>query len=127
SYGIAVETGLVGDLVNRGDINILGDRSYAIRTTGAITGDVRLGGTVTARGEDTVGASLEGAVDGRLVIDGAFTVTGFRYTGQLTQRQIDLLDEDDLLVGGPAVRIAADITGGVLLDRANRGTDPDDD
>lgn len=127
SYGIAVETGLVGDLTNFGTINIVGDRSYAVRTTGAVTGDIRLGGTITARGEDSVGASIEGDVNGALIIDGAFTVTGFRYTGRLTQDQIDGLDEDDLLVGGPAVRIAADVTGGVLLDTAHVDQDPEDD
>lgn len=127
SYGIAVETGLVGRLQNFGSINILGDRSYAVRTTAPVTGDVRIGGSITVRGEDSVGASFEDVVDGRLIIDGAFTVTGFRYTGRLTDREIENLDEDDLLIGGPAVRVAADVTGGVLFDRAHVDSDPDDD
>src|SRR5690606_34151897 len=79
------------------------------------------------RGEDTVGASIEGDITGRLIIDGAFSVTGFRYTGPLTAAQIEALDPDDLLVGGPAVRIAANVSGGVLLDSAHQGTDPDED
>lgn len=127
SYGIAVETGLVGRLQNFGSINILGDRSYAVRTTAPVTGDVRIGGSITVRGEDSVGASFEDVVDGRLTIDGSFTVTGFRYTGRLTDQEIENLDEDDLLIGGPAVRVAADVTGGVVFDRAHIDSDPEDD
>lgn len=127
SYGIGIETGLVGNLQNFGSINVLGDRSYGIRATAPITGDVRLGGSITVRGEDSVGASFEDTITGRLIIDGAFQVTGFRYTGALTPEQIERLDEDDLLVGGPAVRIAADVTGGVLFDRAHIDSDPNDD
>jgi hypothetical protein len=116
SYGIFNEAGLTGDLVMRGSVTMTGDGSYAIRSTGNVDGDVWVGGAITARGEDTVGVSLEGDIGGSLRIDGNITVTGFRYTGRSANEEaVEALDEDDLLIGGPAVRISGNVAGGVLL------------
>ncbi|WP_296818278.1 autotransporter domain-containing protein [Brevundimonas sp.] len=129
SAGISVETGLIGNLSNFGAINMTGDQSFGIRTTGQVTGNVWAGGPISARGAGSVGVSIEGGVTGSLTFGGAITATGFRYTGGLTQTQIDRLDADDLLIGGPAVSIASSVGGGVLFDIAhiNDPSDTDDD
>ena len=128
SYGIFNEAGLTGDLVMRGSVTMTGDGSYAIRSTGDVAGDVWVGGAITARGENAVGVSLEGDIGGSLRIDGNITVTGFRYTGRsANQEAVDALDEDDLLIGGPAVRISGNVAGGVLLATTAPPADDDDD
>src|SRR5690606_39839604 len=43
------------------------------------------------------------------------------------QEALDNLDADDLLVGGPALRVAGDVAGGVLLEAAQPDLDPDED
>lgn len=128
SYGIFNEAGLTGDLVMRGSVTMTGDGSHAIRSTGDVAGDVWVGGAITARGENAVGVSLEGDIGGSLRIDGNITVTGFRYTGRsASQEAVDALDEDDLLIGGPAVRISGNVAGGVLLATTAPPADDDDD
>ncbi len=123
SYGIALETDLIGKLQTLGNTRITGDNSYGIRTLGNITGNVYLGGSVVARGGNTRGVSIEGDVDGRLTIQSAISSTGYRYSTRPTETVIAKLDADDLLQGGPAVTIASNIAGGVLLDVRPTETD----
>lgn len=129
SAAISLETGLIGNLHNFGAITITGDQSYGIRTTGLVDGNVWAGGSVSARGAGVVGVSIEGGVTGRATFAGVITATGFRYTGGLNQAQIDRLDADDLLIGGPAVSISSSVAGGVLFDIAhvNNPGNTDDD
>ncbi|MFN4297414.1 MAG: autotransporter domain-containing protein [Brevundimonas sp.] len=128
SYGISNETGLTGDLVSRGSISVTGDGSYGVRSTGDVAGDMWIGGSITVQGENSVGLSVEGDVDGALRIDGNIAATGFRYTTRsANQTALDALDADDLLIGGPAVRIASDIAGGVLLATVAPPVEDDDD
>lgn len=142
SYGVRVESDLQGDLQNLGSVNVLGDESYAIRAQGDINGDVEILGTVTARGEDATGVSLEGDVAGAVKLQGVVNVTGYRYTTAPQSRPttgtvnnavlyLEDLDPEDLLQGGPAVSIAGNVGGGILLDTAptygTGGIEDDDD
>jgi hypothetical protein len=129
STSLSIETDLVGNLLQTGTLNMLGDHSYGLRTTGTISGNVYNGGAVNVLGEGTIGVSIEGAVGGRLTFGGTIVASGFRYTTSLTAAQIRALDADDLLIGGPAVNIAANITGGILFDTRylNNASDDDDD
>lgn len=146
SAGISIEAPLVGDLDVFGAVNVRGDNSYGIRTTGDVTGDVNLTGTVDARGGGVVGIAVDGDVSGRVMVQSTVNVSGFRYTGTLPTRPegyvettendesvlfLDELDPDDLLQGGPAVRIAGNVGAGVLFDAApsyqSGGLEGDDD
>ena len=143
SYGLAVETGLNGKLQSLGTIRATGDNAAAIRTTGPITGNVDLAGTISALGANASGVSIEGDVGGALKIHSSVVATGYRYTtppparpatgsyDNATTLFLDELDADDLLQGGPAVRVGANVAGGVLLDKAlaysAAGIDGDDD
>ena len=146
SAGISVEAPLTGNVDILGAINIFGDNSYGVRNTGTISGDLDITGQIVARGENTVGVAVQGDVGGRLMIESTISASGFRYTGALLQRPDDYvetpqndadflfedeLDPDDLLIGGPAVLVAANVGEGVIFDRGPTysalGIDGDDD
>ncbi len=146
SAGISLEAPLTGHLESFGTINVVGNNSYGIHTTGTVSGDVEVTGSISVRGENAVGVAIDGAVGGRVAISGTITASGFRYTGAIPVRPegyvetsendddivfLDELDPDDLLVGGPAVRIGANVGAGVILDRAPAysaaGIEGDDD
>jgi hypothetical protein len=123
SYGISIESGLIGNLQSQGNIRVFGDNSVAIRTLGAVTGNVSLLGTVTARGLNTSAVSIGGDVGGRLTLQGEINATGYRYTSLGNATFESKLDAEDKLQGGPAVVIAGNVAGGVVVDRAPTDTD----
>ena len=143
SYGLAVESALNGKLQSLGTIRVTGNDSAAIRTTSPISGNVELGGSISALGANASGVSVEGDVGGALKIHSTVVATGYRYTtpppvrpttgtfDNATTVFLDELDADDLLQGGPAVRVGANVAGGVLLDKAlaysEAGIEGDDD
>ena len=53
-------------------------------------------------------------VGGKLVLGNAVTATGYRYTTRPSDTS--KLDADDLLQGGPAVRVQGSVQGGILVD-----------
>ncbi|WP_029087236.1 autotransporter outer membrane beta-barrel domain-containing protein [Brevundimonas aveniformis] len=129
SAAISIETDLIGNLIQSGSITMVGDQSYGLRTTGSVSGIYFAGGQIAVTGAGSVGVSVEGDLAGRLTFGGGITATGFRYTGQLSQTQIERLDADDLLIGGPAVSVSANVGAGILFDlpHLNDTSDTDDD
>ncbi|VXB47587.1 autotransporter outer membrane beta-barrel domain-containing protein [Brevundimonas sp. G8] len=143
SYGLSVESAVNGKLQSLGTVRVTGNDSTAIRTTGPISGNVDLAGSISALGANATGVSIEGDVGGALKIHSSVVATGYRYTtppparpttgtfDNATTLFLDELDADDLLQGGPAVRVGANVAGGVLLDKAlaysDAGIEGDDD
>jgi len=141
SFGIGVETDVVGSIQSLGTIGVLGDNSTGIRVAGDVSGDVEVLGSVTANGAGSQGLAVEGDVGGVLKLQGAIAATGYRYTTPPPTRPetgdyadsivfLDELDADDLLQGGPAVSVAGNIADGILLDTGPtyaNGVDGDDD
>lgn len=144
SYGLSLETNLIGNLGLYGSVSVVGDDSYGVRLQGAVTGNVDLpAGSISVTGANAVGLSVEGAVSGRLDIQSSITSTGYRYASSPTSltaydadvaAQIKLsdstlyledLDADDLLQGGAAVQVKADVAGGILLGTTPAYADPD--
>lgn len=111
SAGIAIDGTLAGTLTSSGTITVVGSNDYGVRAQ-AVTGDVTLSGTIGVTGENATGVSLEGDVGGAVTIAGTVTATGFRTT---SSSDTSTLDADDLLIGGPAVYIGANVAGGVLV------------
>ena len=128
SAGIALDSALTGSIANSGNITVTGTDSFGLRA-GAVSGNVTLSaGSITARGANAVGVALDGAIGGALVIQNSVSSTGYRYT--TAPADVTKLDADDLLQGGPAVRIAGDVAGGILFDappKDNSTTDTDED
>lgn len=129
SYGISVEAPLVGNLTSFGNVDVTGNNTRGVSLSGPVTGNVNILGSVTARGENAVGVAVDGAVNGRVAIQGTITSTGYRYTTRPNNKPtsgsvpsetlfLENLDADDLLQGGSAVRIAGDVSKGVLFDAA---------
>lgn len=117
SYGISIETNVVGNVSNLGSLSIAGLNSIGLRTTGKITGDVTLGGTVAAGGPGTQAVNLGNDVSGALLINGAVSSSGYRYTTRSTDPNfLKLLTADDLLQGGPTVVVAGSVGKGILVD-----------
>ncbi len=126
SAGVSLETGLVGNLTSAGSISVVGDDSYGVHVAGPVTGRVTIEGSVSVTGGGSTGIAVDGDVSGALVIQGAVTATGYRYTTRITDPDDRaLLDNDDQLEGGSAVRVTANVAGGVLLD--SPPTDTNDD
>jgi len=124
SYGISIESGLVGRLQTQGTIRTFGDNSIGVRTLGLITGPVNLLGTITARGPNSSAVSIGGDVNGRLTVQGDISASGYRYTARGNDIFESRLDVEDKLQGGAAVVIAGNVAGGVVIDRPPTDTDP---
>lgn len=126
SAGIRLDSRLNGALTSSGTIEVTGDNSQGIRAAD-VTGNVALSGTVQARGANSVAVALEGDIGGRLSVQGTIASTGYRSTTPPTDAS--KLDADDLLQGGPALRVAGNVTGGILFDAppANNSTTDDDE
>lgn len=146
SYGILLEAPLTGNFDMLGNTTVTGSDSYGVRILGDVSGNVRTAGSITARGPNSTGLSVEGDVGGAMVIHSNVTASGYRYTTRPGERPagfvetaandeqvlfLDELDADDLLQGGPAVSIQANVAGGVVFDRApaysSLGIEGDDD
>lgn len=123
SYAISIESGLNGKFQSQGSIRVFGDNSTAIRTQGPITGAVSLLGTIAARGQNSSAVAIGGDVGGRLTLQGDISATGYRYTARGNTAFENNLDAEDKLQGGPAVSIAANVAGGVVVDRPPVETD----
>ncbi|WP_336971582.1 autotransporter outer membrane beta-barrel domain-containing protein [Sphingobium aromaticiconvertens] len=113
STGIRLDGPLNGALSTSGTISVVGDNSYGVLAN-AVTGDVTLRGSTAVAGANSVGAALMGDIGGALKIQGTIVSTGYRSTTAPTD--VSKLDADDLLQGGPAVRIAGNVAGGIIFD-----------
>jgi hypothetical protein len=124
SAGIAFDSTLNGSFNgNNGSISIAGDNSVGLRT-GAVTGNVVVGNasSISAIGANSIGVLVGGNVGGAVTIQGNVTATGYRYT--TAPSDPSKLDTDDLLQGGPAVLIAGNVGGGILLDAKPADNNP---
>ncbi len=124
SGGIALGGPLTGSLTSSGTVQVTGDDSVGI-SAGDVSGDVTISGTVKVQGENAVGVALDGDIGGAAVFQGAVSTTGYRST--TVPSETDDLDADDLLQGGPAVRIAGNVSGGVIFARPPADNDEDED
>lgn len=126
SAGIGIEAPLVGDLVHSGSISVTGDRGYGIRIAAPVTGKVQIEGSTSVTGEGSVGVAVDSAIDGAFVLQGSVYSSGYRVTSRYSDPDDRaLLDADDRLEGGGGVNIAANVSGGVLLDAPPTDTNDD--
>lgn len=123
SFGLSIESGLIGKVLNQGRISITGDNSVGVATTGNVTGPIMLLGSITARGANTSAVSIGGNLNGRLTLQGDISASGYFYTTRGPDAFVAGLEPTDMLQGGPAVVVAGDVTGGVVIDRPPVDTD----
>ena len=125
SFGISLESDLIGNLTNQGTIRVIGNDGMGVRALGTIDGTVYLGGSVSTVGGGSTAIGMFGDISGGLNIQGSVSSTGYRYTSRPSDDFIEKLDADDLLQGGPAVVIAGNVAGGVTF--GNPPADDDED
>ncbi len=116
SFGLSLESNLVGNLGNFGTIRAVGDNSIAVRTSGNVTGNVDMSGSISAVGLNATAVAIGGDVSGRLTLQGDISATGYRYTTLGSDAFIAGLEAEDRLQGGSAVSIAGNVAGGVVFD-----------
>jgi len=130
SYGVAIDTALIGNLNNYGTVTVFGDNSVAVRTTAAVTGNVTLDGTINANGGGASAVAIQNDLSGRLTLQGSITSSGYRYRALGSETFVDALDENDLLQGGSTVIVAGNVGGGLIFDAppvdSNTATTDDD-
>ncbi|MDO9369124.1 MAG: autotransporter domain-containing protein [Sphingopyxis sp.] len=127
SAGIRLGGPLTGNFTNNGTVAVLGDRAVGIALQD-VTGNVRLAGEISGTGVDAMAARLSGNITGALVVQGNLTATGYRTV--TPPADPSKLDADDLLIGGPALSIEGNVTGGIVLaipPKDNSTTDNDED
>ncbi|HEY0596192.1 autotransporter outer membrane beta-barrel domain-containing protein [Sphingopyxis sp.] len=129
SAGIRLGGPLTGSFTNNGTVQVLGDRALGIGLQD-VTGNVRLAGEISGTGVDAMAARLAGNITGSLVVQGNLTATGYRTV--TPPADPSKLDADDLLIGGPALSIEGNVTGGIILaippkDSSTSDNDEDDD
>jgi len=129
SAGIRLGGTLTGNFVHDGTTGVLGDNALGVGIQD-VDGDIRLAGTISAQGVNAVAARIDGNIDGALVVQGKLESSGYRYV--TAPADSSKLDTDDLLQGGPALSIAGDVTGGIILavppkDNSTTDNDEDDD
>jgi hypothetical protein len=129
SWGISLESALVGNFTNLGTVRVIGNNSYGIQITGPVTGTVFAQGSVSTQGQNAVAIAVDGDVTGPLQFQGVVSSTGYRYSTRPTDPTVRAnLDADDLLQGGSAVRVTGNVSGGVILAVApTADTDNDND
>ena len=123
SAGISAETAVDGSIRTAGSVSVTGSRVYGVHAASTVGGDVRTTGAVGVLGEGSVAVAVDENVGGKLILGNAVTATGYRYTTRPSDTS--KLDADDLLQGGPAVRVRGSVQGGVLVDAPPADNDPD--
>jgi hypothetical protein len=119
SAAISVETALAGSISTTGTLSAVGDRSADLRTTGPVSGSITIGGTVAATGAGAQGVAIGGDVGGAVVVQGAITATGYHYSTRPTTVSTPTLAnvlKVGILQGGPALSVAGNVAGGLLID-----------
>ncbi len=139
SSAVSVQSILNGTYRQKGSLLVTGSNGFGLDLREDVTGDVLIGGSTTVQGEGSRGARILGDVAGEFLVDGSITATGFTSTSVSNYRDPDLLqpgdkttaqilDADDLLVGGSALEIRGDLTRGMLVNGQAPGvTDPTTD
>jgi hypothetical protein len=140
SYGVSLEAPVVGDFLQGNVINVTGgntswvnpeastpppDQVFGISEKGGITGKVQITGTVTATGGGAVGADFSGDISKSLSLYSALTSTGFRVTTRSSDPAVNAKitgTPSDVLQSGSALRIRANVLGGVFIGAPPAGT-----
>ncbi|HZZ90608.1 MAG TPA: autotransporter domain-containing protein, partial [Caulobacteraceae bacterium] len=117
SYGISLESNLVGQLTNVGTLSVTGDNTVGIRTTGNVSGTVTVGGNISATGLGAQAVNLGGDVGGQVLINGSVASTGYSFTSRSTSTSfLKQLQADNLLQGGPTVTVGGSVAKGIVVD-----------
>lgn len=139
SAAVSLQSNLIGNYRQFGTASVTGSNSYGVDIQGDVSGDILIQAFVNAQGEGSTGMRVLGDVGGEFQVGASISATGFTSTTTSNYVDPDTLrtgdppisarrDADDLLVGGPALRIAGNLARGLLVNGAATGgvdTTPD--
>ncbi|MGZ8362530.1 MAG: autotransporter outer membrane beta-barrel domain-containing protein [Caulobacteraceae bacterium] len=127
SFGISIESGMVGDVTLDGTITMLGDGSVGFSETGGIDGKITIDSSILVTGKDAVALDLGGDVTGSLRLYSSIISTGYRITERIGDPEI-VANLQDLNVqqAGSAVQVRGDVQGGILIGKPPVVTTPPD-
>ena len=126
SAGIRLASGtdIDGDVSVASIMQVGGANSTAIDLAGDVSGNVDLsGGSILSNGEAARGIDITGDVGDRVTISSTTASSGFRFATRQNLFVRSLLDDEDTLQGGNAVRIAGDVGGGIHIANPTVTTD----
>ncbi len=116
SIGISLETGLSGDLIDKGSISVLGNQTTGINVAGAVGGNVSVAGAINVQGVGAQGVVTSAAIGGSLTLSSSISVTGYRSTvAPTTLSVLGNVSADELQQGGSAVVVGGSVAGGVNI------------
>lgn len=123
SFGIRVASGIDGNLISNGTIDIVGDNSIAISIEGPANGDVLLGqnSQINVLGTGSSGLSVAADVDGAVRIGGNVSANGFRISDRASEAIFDALGREpgevaeNSRLAGSAIVIAGSVRDGVFV------------
>jgi hypothetical protein len=116
SIGIALQTGITGDLNNVGTISVLGNQTTGISIAGAVGGNVSVTGSVTANGVGAQGIVTSAPITGSMTIGAAITATGYRSTvAPTTLSVLGNIAAEEVEQGGSAIVVGDSVGKGVTI------------
>ncbi len=119
SYGIRLSapTTLLGDLSLDGGFSLTGRNVVAVGVEGKVIGNLASDATINTRGENASAIAVTNDIDGQFQNTGVITNTGYRFTTRPSLASRKLLDAEDLLQAGSAIKINGNVSNGVHLER----------
>jgi len=111
SAGVKLDGDLTGSLLTSGQTKVRGDNGVGIRTQG-VSGNIVIGGATTVVGKGAVALDIRGDVGGYLRIANA---VGQSSTFTDDSGSTVSLSRGDLSIGTPAVSVAGNVAGGVVV------------
>ena len=119
SDGIFInQGGITGSIESDGTIGITGDGSFGILTNATVGGGIVITNSITALGTGSGGVQVNAAVDGQIDVSSVIRSTGY-YNGEVTLARPSTftgVTAINLLQGGPAVSINANVGLGIIVD-----------
>ncbi len=128
SYGISIESPVVGSLLDAGSMTLLGDNNIGVSTAanGSISGNVVISGAVTATGTNSSAVVLKGAIGGGFNLYSALTATGYAVSSRTTDTtllaKLETPANNQINLAGSTLVIGNSVGGGVYIGGAPIGT-----
>ena len=128
SFGIRLmeTSGIAGNLITDGAIEITGANSVGIGIEGRIIGNLANSASIAARGEGVEAINVSGDIDGSFTSDSTILATGYRFTTRPNLTGRNLLQDEDRLQAGSALNFSSNISGGIGLLQTSTTTTADD-
>jgi hypothetical protein len=118
SSDISIEGKLIGSLSSTGAIEIVGDNNVALRVAGEVTRGVQISNTINVKGQNSTAVQTSAPIDGSLSVYSSIQTTGYAVSSRQTTttvRQKIQATPADVQQGGSAIKVGANVLGGIFI------------